>query len=100
MLSGSEACHSGRLSGGDARSDGMINNRMNGGFSRGRLSLLEKKLNPNYFGSSQASRRSLRDPLLVRSEAIDVQQQQGPGVARGHGQLRSGFIKSDTELRG
>jgi hypothetical protein len=35
----------------------------------------------------------------VRSEAIDVQQQ-GPGVTGSHGQLRSGFIKSDTELRG
>jgi hypothetical protein len=72
---------------------------MNGGFSRSRLSTLEKKLNPSYFGRSQAGKGSSRDGLLVRSEAIDVQQQ-GPGVAGSHGQLRSGFIKTDSELRG
>lgn len=98
MLSGLEACHSGRLFGSEARCENNII-RMKSGFPRSRLSSLEKKLNPNYFGRSQAGRGSFRDALLVRSEAIDVQQQ-GPGVAGSHGQLRSGFIKSDTELRG
>lgn len=98
MLSGSEACHSGRLFGSEARCE-INNNRLRMGFSRSRLSSLGKNLNPSYFGRSQAGRGSFRDALLVRSEAIDVQQQ-GPGVAGSHGQLRSGFIKSDTELRG
>lgn len=77
----------------------MPNPCMRLGFSRSRLSSLEKKLNPNQYGWSQAGRRPFRDAVLVRSEAIDVQQQ-GLGVAGSHGSLRSGFIKSDTELRG
>jgi len=98
MLSGLEACHSGRLFRSEARCE-MNSNRLKRGYSRSRLSSVEKILNPIYFGRSQSGRGPSRDALLVRSEAIDVQQQ-GPGVTGSHGQLRSGFIKSDTELRG